>query len=178
MIADPEWTLCRPWRSSSPVNALPKSVDRYRRMPPGPAFVAVSVVSLVLAVISGMLGGLAAMYLHDRGMSKGDDVAVFLRGLFAVGMHLRFSPYQAPEGASFGFFAHLAIRLLRLLGSPSQRHGASSEQRGSPLLAVRATRLAGNPAVWSDRGFCVPAMVAGSTRMNHRGVLPWNCLAR
>jgi hypothetical protein len=51
----------------------------------GLAFVAVSVVSFVPAVISGILGGLAAMYLYDRGISKGDDLAVFPGGLFAVG---------------------------------------------------------------------------------------------
>jgi len=85
MIADSEWTLYLPWRSSSPVNAAKQSVDRYRRMPPGLAFVAVSVVSSVLAVISGFLGGLAAIYLYDRGTSRGDDFAVFLGGLFSVG---------------------------------------------------------------------------------------------
>jgi hypothetical protein len=85
MIVDPEWALSRSWISSSPVNASTKFVDRYRGIPPAVAFVVAAMLSFVLAVISGILGGLAAMYLYDRGNSKGDDFAIALGGLFAVG---------------------------------------------------------------------------------------------
>ena len=133
MIADSEWTLCRPWRSSSPVNAATQSVDRYRRMPPGLAFVAVSVVSSVLAVISGVLGGFAAMYLYDRGMSKGDDLAVFLGGFFAVGtciFVLVFTRLEKVRHAVssrtsvFAFYACLALPAIDtvLLRSNVDRH--------------------------------------------------------
>jgi len=43
-----------------------------------------AIVASALAAIAGFLGAYAAMYLYDRGTSKGDDGAVALGGLFAV----------------------------------------------------------------------------------------------
>lgn len=59
--------------------------ERYRRVPNALAFCAAGAAALVLAVISGALGGLGAAYLYDRGTSRGDDFAVSLGGFYAVG---------------------------------------------------------------------------------------------
>jgi hypothetical protein len=45
----------------------------------------VVVLSAGFAFIIGFMGGLGGEYLYDRGRSKGDDVAVFLIGLHAIG---------------------------------------------------------------------------------------------
>jgi hypothetical protein len=60
-------------------------VETYRRVPSVWAFVAAAVASLCGATIAGIAGGFAAMYLYDRGRSKGDDLAVFASGLLAAG---------------------------------------------------------------------------------------------
>ena len=59
-------------------------IDRYRKIPDAWAFVAATVISFGLATVAGFFGGFAAMYLYDRGRSKGDDLAVVMSGLFAV----------------------------------------------------------------------------------------------
>jgi hypothetical protein len=85
MIAAPEWCLGSPRVLLGPVNSSTKFADRYRGIPSGLAFVIAAVTSFVLAVISGILAAVAGMYLYDRASSKGDDGAVGLGGLFAVG---------------------------------------------------------------------------------------------
>jgi hypothetical protein len=60
-------------------------VETYRRMPSVWAFAVAAVASLSGAAIAGLAGGFAAMYLYDRGKSKGDDLAVFASGLLAAG---------------------------------------------------------------------------------------------
>jgi len=85
MIAETRWCLGLPSASLTPVNSSTKFVDRYRRIPNSLAFVTAAIASFVLAVVSGFLGGIAATYLYDRANSKGDDFAVGLGGLFAVG---------------------------------------------------------------------------------------------
>jgi ABC-type amino acid transport system permease subunit len=49
------------------------------------ALAAAAIVSLGLAIITGILGAFAGMYRYDRGMSKGDDFVIAMSGLFAVG---------------------------------------------------------------------------------------------
>ena len=88
MIADSVWNLVWPWISLDPVNTSTKLVDRYRRISSGYAFVMAAAVSSALAVVSGILGGIAVMYLYDRANSKGNDLTVGLGGFFAVGTFL------------------------------------------------------------------------------------------
>jgi hypothetical protein len=52
--------------------------------PPLPTW-QVIVLSAGLAFIIGFMGGLGGIYLYDRGRSKGNDLAVFLIGLHAIG---------------------------------------------------------------------------------------------
>lgn len=85
MIADPAYNFALPCTWFKPVNTSIKFVDRFRRFSAGFAFVLSAAASSVLALVSGILGGFAAMYLYDRGMSRGNDVAVSLGGFFAVG---------------------------------------------------------------------------------------------
>jgi len=85
MIADSGWCFGFPSVLSRPVNSLSKFADRYRRIPNARAFITAATGSFVLATVSGILGGIAAMYLYDRANSKGDDLAVGLGGLFAIG---------------------------------------------------------------------------------------------
>jgi len=85
MIADPGWCFGLPSVLLRPVNWSSKFADRYRGIPSGLAFVIAAVASFGLAVIFGILGSFTGMYLYDRANSKGDDVAVGLGGLFAVG---------------------------------------------------------------------------------------------
>jgi hypothetical protein len=85
MIAAPEWCLGSPRVLLGPVNSSTKLADRYRGIPSGLAFVIATVTSFVLAVICGILAAVAATYLYDGASSKGDDGAVGLGGLFAVG---------------------------------------------------------------------------------------------
>ena len=60
-------------------------VEKYRRIP----FVVASVLSVIIAgalsIVAGTAGAVAGIYLYDRGMSKGDDLAVGLTGLLATG---------------------------------------------------------------------------------------------
>ena len=67
------------------MSASEKLGNRYRRISSGPAFVLAFLASSALAMITGLLGGVAAMYLYDSANSKGDDLAVGLGGFFAVG---------------------------------------------------------------------------------------------
>jgi len=60
-------------------------LEAYRRAPSGRAFVLAAVVSLCLAMIAGIAGGVAASYIYDRANSKGDDLAVITGGLLAIG---------------------------------------------------------------------------------------------
>src|SRR6266852_2347320 len=59
-------------------------IKTYRGVPDGWAFALAAIVSWFLAVIAGVVGAFAGVYLYDRGDSKGDDIAVFASGLLAV----------------------------------------------------------------------------------------------
>lgn len=67
------------------VNSLARVVDRYRAVSSSTTSVLAATASFGLATACGFLGGDTAMYLYDRGRSKGDDAAIGLGGLFAVG---------------------------------------------------------------------------------------------
>lgn len=47
--------------------------------------VIVTLAALVLAIVAGAVGAVAAVYLYDRGTSKGNDLAVALVGFHAMG---------------------------------------------------------------------------------------------
>jgi hypothetical protein len=64
---------------------MSRIIEMYRRVPDLWALVLVAVVSWALAAITGIAGGIACVYLYDRGMSKGNDLAVLISGLLAVG---------------------------------------------------------------------------------------------
>jgi hypothetical protein len=64
---------------------MSRIIETYRRVSEGWAFALAAIVSWGLASIAGIAGGVAGMYLYDRGMSKGDDLAVLTSGLLAVG---------------------------------------------------------------------------------------------
>jgi hypothetical protein len=85
MIADSGWCFGLPSVLLKPVNSPSKFVDRYRGISGGLAFVMAAAASFVLAAISGILAAIAGTYLYDRANGKGDDAAVGLGGLFAVG---------------------------------------------------------------------------------------------
>ena len=59
-------------------------IERHRKVPDGLALAAAAIVSLGLAIITGILGAFAGMYRYVRGMSKGDDFVIAISGLFAV----------------------------------------------------------------------------------------------
>jgi hypothetical protein len=67
------------------LNISNKFVDRYRGISNSSAFVLSVAVSFGLALVTGTLSGVAAMYLYDGARSKGDDFGVALGGFFAVG---------------------------------------------------------------------------------------------
>jgi hypothetical protein len=52
--------------------------------PPMPTWQVV-ILSGGVAFIIGFMGGLCGIYLYDRGRSKGNDLAVFLIGMHAIG---------------------------------------------------------------------------------------------
>lgn len=85
MIAPAESPLAFEAVRLGPMNSPPRLVDRYRAVSAGTASVLAAIASFGLATVCGFLGGDTAMYLYDRGRSKGDDAAVGLGGLFAVG---------------------------------------------------------------------------------------------
>lgn len=64
---------------------MQRAVEAYRRIPALAAFLASAFLSLLVALGAAILGGVATAYLYDRGMSKGNDLAVFLIGFHAVG---------------------------------------------------------------------------------------------
>jgi hypothetical protein len=74
-----------PERVLSLVSVSEKLGNGYRRVSGGSAFVLAALASFALAFVAGLLGAVAGMYLYDRANSKGDDFAVGLGGLFAVG---------------------------------------------------------------------------------------------
>jgi hypothetical protein len=85
MIARSESSFSLPEVRLGLVSSPAKLVDRYRALSTSAASVTAATVSFGLATVSGFLGGAAAMYLYDRAESKGDDAAIGLGGLFAVG---------------------------------------------------------------------------------------------
>jgi hypothetical protein len=68
-----------------PAKAAATFSDRYRQIPGGLAIILAFVISLAGALITALIGAWAAIYLYDRANSKGDDFAVGLGGLFAIG---------------------------------------------------------------------------------------------
>jgi hypothetical protein len=64
---------------------MSRILELYRRAPDWSAFMLAATVSSVLAVVTGIAGGFAGVYLYDRGRSKGDDFAVLIIGVLAVG---------------------------------------------------------------------------------------------
>jgi hypothetical protein len=85
MIARSELWLRQPGVLWGSVNFWNKLVERYRALSSVVTSVFAAIAAFVLATIFGFLGAFAAMYLYDRANSKGDDFAVGLGGLFAVG---------------------------------------------------------------------------------------------
>lgn len=67
------------------VNPSNKLIERYRTLPARATSIFAAIAALALATVCGILAAYTAMYLYDRGTSKGDDGAVALGGLFAVG---------------------------------------------------------------------------------------------
>ena len=63
---------------------MSRIIEMYRRVPDGWALMLAATISWVLAAIAGIAGGIAGVYLYDRGNSKGDDLAVLYIGLLAV----------------------------------------------------------------------------------------------
>src|SRR5271169_1108286 len=59
--------------------------EAYRRLPNRMAFIVSAIIAWVLAFCAGIAGGIGGMYLYDGAQSKGDDLAVGLIGLYAVG---------------------------------------------------------------------------------------------
>ncbi len=66
--------------------AAGKLRDLYRRLPNGVALFLAFLASFSFALIIGVLGGIAAMYLSDRASSKSDDVAIGMGGVFSIGV--------------------------------------------------------------------------------------------
>jgi hypothetical protein len=64
---------------------MTRVVETYRRIPVAVAFVLSAIVAGALAILAGVAGGMFGIYLYDRGMSKGNDLAVGMTGLSAVG---------------------------------------------------------------------------------------------
>jgi hypothetical protein len=85
MIARSELWFRPPGVLLGSVNSSNKLVERYRALSSVVTSVFAAIAAFVLATIFGFLGAFAATYLFDRGYSKGDDLAVGLGGLFAVG---------------------------------------------------------------------------------------------
>ena len=65
--------------------AMPGAIDTYRRVPGWAVWIVAGILSGSAALAAGIAAGIAAMYLYDRGMSKGDDLAVFLIAFLALG---------------------------------------------------------------------------------------------
>jgi drug/metabolite transporter (DMT)-like permease len=72
------------------------------------------------SVICGIFGGIAGIYFYDRGMSKGDDFAVGMGGLFAVGtftfvvVFTRLRKVHHPVSSSTSLFAFYACLIFPL----------------------------------------------------------------
>ncbi|HET9406003.1 MAG TPA: hypothetical protein VFO39_02080 [Candidatus Sulfotelmatobacter sp.] len=49
------------------------------------SLISVASISVLASLFAGIIGAFAAAFLFDRGMSKGNDLAVMLIGLHAVG---------------------------------------------------------------------------------------------
>jgi hypothetical protein len=59
--------------------------NAYRGLPGSVALALSFFASSLAACSAGLLAGIGAIYLYDRGESKGDDAAIGLGGFFAVG---------------------------------------------------------------------------------------------
>ena len=110
----------------APVNPLPKLAERYCRLPRFVSSVLAAAASFALAAIGGLLSAIAAMYLYDGANSKGNDFAVGLGGLFAVGTFIfvvLFTWLQklhhpiSSRTPLFAFFACLVLPVITTLAS-------------------------------------------------------------
>ena len=64
---------------------MKRVVETYRHIPIVSAIVLSAIIAAVFGFLAGLVGAIAGIYLYDRGMSKGNDVAVGMTGLLAVG---------------------------------------------------------------------------------------------
>jgi len=64
---------------------MSRIIEAYRRIPTWSAFALAAIISCVLAAITGVTGGIAGVFLYDRGNSKGNDLAVLASGVLSVG---------------------------------------------------------------------------------------------
>jgi apolipoprotein N-acyltransferase len=129
-----------------PANAAAIFGDRYRRIPEALAFVLAIVISLASALVTGLLGAGAAIYLYDRANSKGDDAAVGLGGLFAIGT----------------FMFVVVFTWLQKLHHPISSRTPSYALLACLILPAAATLLALSESRW--RLLTVPAGRLGGDR--------------
>jgi hypothetical protein len=61
------------------------AVETWGRIQATSAFVLSAIVAGVFAFVAGVAGGVIGIYLYDRGMSKGNDLAVGMIGALASG---------------------------------------------------------------------------------------------
>ncbi len=64
---------------------MSRLIEAYRRLPVSAALLFSAVSSGFLGLLVGIAGAISAVYVYDRGMSKGDDLAVAIAGLLAAG---------------------------------------------------------------------------------------------
>lgn len=104
---------------------MSRIADTYRRVPGWLAFVTAAIASFVLAFVAGILGAFVATYFYDRGMSKGDDFAIGMGGLFAVGTFvfivaitwlLKLHHRVSARTPSFAWLACLALAIVSTAG--------------------------------------------------------------
>jgi hypothetical protein len=126
MTASSESCFSLPGVLLAPLNPLSKLAERYRRLPRFVSSVLAAAASFTLATIGGLLGAIAAMYLYDGANSKGNDFAVGLGGLFAVGTFIfvvLFTWLQklhhpiSSRTPLFAFFACLVLPVITTLAS-------------------------------------------------------------
>jgi hypothetical protein len=147
-------------------------IETYRRVPEGWAFALAAIVSWGLAAIAGIAGGVAGMYLYDRGMSKGDDLAVLTSGLLAVGtlafvvlftwlrkLHHAISS-RTPLFAWLFCLAGTVVTTSSVVARPLPG-------RFGPLHRLYTRGLDRDCAFWAGGAGPLPALVRSRTRLSH-----------